>query len=92
VLVADEMGLGKTIQAVGVIDADPVIGKVLIVCPGSMRIPWRRALEQWLVRPMNAGVVGVDRLTGEELFLHSEVVIINYDRLHTFKTLLQSCQ
>ena len=91
-LLADEMGVGKTIQAVGVINADPALGKVLIVCPASMRIPWRIELERWLVRPMNVGVVGVDRLTGEELFLHSEVVVINYDRLHHFKTLLQSCQ
>jgi SWI/SNF-related matrix-associated actin-dependent regulator of chromatin subfamily A-like protein 1 len=91
-LLADEMGVGKTVQAVGVINADPTIGKVLIVCPASMRIPWRRELERWLVRPLNVGVVGVDRLNGEELFLHSQVVIINYDRLHNFKALLQSCQ
>jgi SWI/SNF-related matrix-associated actin-dependent regulator of chromatin subfamily A-like protein 1 len=41
-LIADEMGLGKSIQAIGVINEDPTIRKAIIVCPASMRIPWRR--------------------------------------------------
>ena len=36
------MGLGKSIQAIGVINEDPTIRKVIIVCPASMRTPWRR--------------------------------------------------
>jgi SWI/SNF-related matrix-associated actin-dependent regulator of chromatin subfamily A-like protein 1 len=48
-LIADEMGLGKTAQAIGVINADPSIRSVLIVCPASVRIPWRRELEIFCV-------------------------------------------
>ena len=41
-LPGNEMGLGKSIQAIGVINEDPTIRKAIIVCPASMRIPWRR--------------------------------------------------
>ena len=51
-LIADEMGLGKTCQAIGVINEDPTIRKVIVVCPASVRIPWRRELERWLNRPL----------------------------------------
>ncbi len=51
VLFGDEMGLGKTIQAIGVINADPEIKSVLIICPKSLKLNWQRELERWLVRP-----------------------------------------
>jgi SNF2 family DNA or RNA helicase len=40
VLFGDDMGLGKTIQAIGVINADSSIRKVLIVCPASLKLNW----------------------------------------------------
>lgn len=36
-LIADEMGLGKTIQAIGVINNDESIKKVLIIAPASLK-------------------------------------------------------
>ena len=61
-LVADEPGLGKTVEAIGVINALPEIRRVLVVCPASLRINWRRELERWLVRPTTIGlrVLGFD--------------------------------
>ena len=50
-LFADEMGLGKTIEALGVINADPTIESVLVVCPASLKLNWKREAERWLVRP-----------------------------------------
>jgi SNF2 family DNA or RNA helicase len=81
-LLADEMGLGKSAQTIGVLNADPSSRRVLIVCPASMRIPWRRELEKWLERPMTVGVIGVDRESISTL-CEREIVIINYDRLHS---------
>ncbi len=49
-LIADEMGLGKTVQAIGVINANPRIRTVLIVCPASLRLNWWRELDMWLER------------------------------------------
>jgi SWI/SNF-related matrix-associated actin-dependent regulator of chromatin subfamily A-like protein 1 len=83
VLLADEMGLGKTIQAIGLINRDPTLRKIIIVCPASMRIPWRRELERWLNRPFSIAVVGVDVGFVQTLF-SKDVLIINYDRLSRF--------
>ena len=46
-IIGDEMGLGKTIQAIGVINADDSIRKVLVICPASLRLNWKRELEKW---------------------------------------------
>jgi SWI/SNF-related matrix-associated actin-dependent regulator 1 of chromatin subfamily A len=80
-LIADEMGLGKTVQAIGVINEDPTIRKIIIVSPASMRIPWRRELERWLSRPLSIAVVGVDVGFVQTLF-SKDVLIINWDRLN----------
>ncbi len=86
-LIADEMGLGKTAQAIGVINGDPLIRNVIIVCPASVRIPWRRELGKWLERPFQIGVVGVDR---ESPLEGPGITVINYDRLCRFSTQLSA--
>jgi len=77
-LLADEMGVGKTIQAIGVINADPTIQSVLIVCPAVMRLVWKRELGHWLSRPCTIGVVGIDQNVADK-----KIIICNYDRLST---------
>ncbi len=77
VLFADEMGLGKTIQAIGVINLNPSIKKVLVICPASLRLNWQRELTKWLVRKYSI------EITGNE-FPKSDIVIINYDTLGKF--------
>ena len=79
-LIADSMGLGKTIQAIGVINADTTIEKVLIVCPASLKANWRRELENWLVFKMNILVVD----TKTESFDGANIIVINYDILPRF--------
>jgi len=73
-LIADKMGLGKTIQALGVVNADPSIRNVLVICPASLRLNWRREARRWLTRPLSIGIA----LEG---FPQTDVVICNYDRL-----------
>ena len=41
-LIADEMGLGKSTQAIGVINEDPTIRKVIIVYPSCA--PWSSSI------------------------------------------------
>lgn len=48
-ILADEMGLGKTIQAIGVLNNHRQWHRALIICPASLRLVWRDALEQWLL-------------------------------------------
>ena len=89
-LIADEMGLGKSCQAIGVINQDPSIRKIIIVCPASVRIPWRREMERWLKRSLSIGVIGVDKGSSHDLF-SKNVIIINYDRLTRFTRELSAC-
>lgn len=79
-LIADEMGLGKTIQAIGFINANPEIKQVVVVCPASLKINWRRELDRWLVRPF--GIFLVDKYFPHGL--GATVRILNYDMLHRF--------
>jgi len=45
-LIADEMGLGKTVQAIGICNAIEA-KKVLVICPASIRLNWRREIRKW---------------------------------------------
>ena len=79
-LIGDEMGLGKTIQAIGLINADQSIQTVLIVCPASLKLNWKRELEKWLTRKMLTEVI--DSKTG---WMKAQIAIINYDILHKYR-------
>lgn len=85
-LLGDEMGLGKTIQAVGVINADPTVRRVLVVCPASLKLNWKRELERWLVRPATIGIAS------GSLWPEGEVVIINYDILSKHRAAVDAVQ
>ena len=82
VLIADEPGLGKTIQAIGLINSDESIRKVLIVCPNTIKQNWARELRKWLTRPMR---IGVQKADVPWLGNVSDVVIVNYDIAHRFE-------
>lgn len=77
-LIGDEPGLGKTMQALGLMNLHPEWKHVLIVCPASLKIMWRRAAEEWLVHQPWVMIAGQHFPTG------ANVVIVNYDVLHKF--------
>ncbi|MEI6084010.1 MAG: DEAD/DEAH box helicase [Verrucomicrobiota bacterium] len=77
-LLADDMGLGKTIQAIGLVNSLPDVLTMLIVCPASLKLNWKRELEKWLTVPMGIGIV-----TGATTELpNTAITIVNYDLLH----------
>ena len=71
-LIADEMGLGKTVQAIGYLNANPEILRVLIVCPASLKRNWQIELDRWLTAPLSVGIFPAK----------ADITIINYDILH----------
>ena len=73
-LIGDEMGLGKTIQAVGVINVTQP-EKVLIICPATLKLNWRKELERWLVKPHRIHVLN----SGDTFPRNVEIVVMNYD-------------
>lgn len=82
VLIADEMGLGKTIQAIGIVNANPAINKVLIVCPATLKVNWKREFVKWRIRPLKVGIQNAGQPWIGEL---ADVVIINYDIMAKFE-------
>jgi len=75
VLIADEPGLGKTIQAVGVINSDKAIKTVLVVCPASVKINWKREIQKWLLEQRLVGIHYAGRPK------EANIVIVNWDLL-----------
>lgn len=94
VLLADEMGLGKTVQAIGVLNADPSVRTVLVVCPSSLKIMWSRMLQEWSVRPVYAAI-GSSRTPGRVVTNGERerenavfALILNYDIVHNWRDYL----
>lgn len=79
-LIADDMGLGKTIQALSVINCLDWIKRVLIICPASLKLNWKREAEKWLVRPATIGIC-VSKMP----FRDTDIVIANYDIVHKYR-------
>lgn len=75
-LLGDQMGLGKTIQAIGVINADESIKRVLVVCPRNLRANWGRELSRWLTRPLKVGMAHAQSWPEG-----ADVVVVHYDVL-----------
>jgi SWI/SNF-related matrix-associated actin-dependent regulator 1 of chromatin subfamily A len=82
-LLADEMGLGKSVQAIGIVNALANPERILIVCPATMRLVWKRELEKWLLHPCTLGIVGIDASA-----LNARIIICNYDRLNQVRSFL----
>lgn len=87
-LIGDEMGLGKTIQAIGVMNAESSTKRILVVCPASLKLNWRKEISKWDVNGrqifvFNSGKAKIDwSLDG--------VYILNYELLKKFKSELRS--
>jgi SWI/SNF-related matrix-associated actin-dependent regulator 1 of chromatin subfamily A len=71
---------GKTIELIGLINNDPEINRILIICPASLRINWRKEAESWLVRPLTIGLCDT-----KKDFPETNLVIVNYDILNRFE-------
>ena len=68
-LIADDMGLGKSAQAVGVINEDASIRRVLIVCSASVRNPVATgALQVTLFLGLTATVAHYGSFEGQNNF------------------------
>ena len=96
-LLADEMGLGKTVQAIALVNADPTITRVAVICPASLKINWRREIERWSSRPAQV-IVGNGKVTTSwaEAFGPDQGgvqwLVVNYDVLTKWRPVLISGQ
>jgi SNF2 family DNA or RNA helicase len=81
-LFGDEMGLGKTIQAIGTINADPSARSVLVICPASLKLNWRKEFTKWDVKNLSVEVIQPTSKT----FPEAHTVVINYELLKKWRS------
>ena len=82
ILLADPMGVGKTIQAIltdNIMRIENMYEtkhpKILIICPASLKINWRREWIKWSIHTTEPQI-----LTSKSL-IKCDIVILNYDIL-----------
>lgn len=78
----DEPGLGKTAQAIEV--SKNYVGRVLVVCPATLKHNWLRELIMWGVDELDVSVLPDVKI------INSKYVIVNYDQLRKFSAALAS--
>ncbi len=76
VILADDMGLGKTRQAIVAMEVGAPDGKVLVVCPASLKLNWKREI-QMVDASAEVEVLGIDKEANRD----PRWVIVNYDIL-----------
>jgi SWI/SNF-related matrix-associated actin-dependent regulator 1 of chromatin subfamily A len=91
VLIGDAPRLGKTIQAIGIANADPSVRWVLVICPATIKINWKRELKKWLVRPSTVAVLSgkpnghtpayLETLLSQKRAAEVRCAVVNYDIL-----------
>ncbi len=74
-ILADDMGLGKTTSTV-IASLESGIKKVLIVCPASLKINWKREIANYTDRSVS--------IIEGKIWESADFVIINYDILKNF--------
>jgi len=75
-ILADDMGLGKTTSTI-IAALETGAKKILIVCPASLKINWKREIENYSDRPVFIS-------EGKKFSTESDFVIVNYDILKNF--------
>jgi SWI/SNF-related matrix-associated actin-dependent regulator 1 of chromatin subfamily A len=84
-LIADEQRIGKTAIAIGVINNTDNVNKVLILCPKTAKLNWKKELETWLInKDFKIQVVS----SKSEIDHSANIYIVNYDILHIQTELL----
>lgn len=87
-LIADEMGVGKTVQAIGVINNDPSLQKIVILAPSLSLYNWQKELDRWCIRcnpvstPNQRQRFKVELMDAREIpSASSNIIILNYEKL-----------
>lgn len=76
-LIGDQPGLGKTIQAIGL--ANYIGAKhVLVICPASVRLQWRKEILRWSVLAPRVRVYPILR-SADGFNPHANYTIVSYD-------------
>lgn len=68
---------GKTVQAIGIMNLDQSAEKILVICPASLRLNWKKEILAWTTKNLEVTV-----MESKVTFPYNPgIVIINYDIL-----------
>lgn len=77
-MLADEMGVGKTIQALGIAYHYRKDWPLLIVCPASLKMNWRKEILQWFNNRIQPDDIHIVKMSKAPI-PNTKVVILAYD-------------
>ena len=75
-ILADDMGLGKTTSTI-IAALETGAKKILIICPATLKINWKREIENYSERPIFIS-------EGKQFSTEDDFVIVNYDIMKNF--------
>jgi SWI/SNF-related matrix-associated actin-dependent regulator 1 of chromatin subfamily A len=75
-ILADDMGLGKTTSTI-IAGLETGAKKILIICPATLKINWKREIENYSDRPIFIS-------EGKQFSTEDDFVIVNYDIMKNF--------
>lgn len=75
-ILADDMGLGKTTSTI-IAALETGAKKILIICPATLKINWKREIENYSDRPIFIS-------EGKQFSTEDDFVIVNYDIMKNF--------
>lgn len=75
-ILADDMGLGKTTSTI-IAALETGSKKILIICPATLKINWKREIENYSDRPIFIS-------EGKQFSTKDDFVIVNYDIMKNF--------
>jgi len=78
-ILADDMGLGKTTSTI-MAALETGAKKILIICPATLKINWKREIENYSDRPIFIS-------EGKQFSTEHDFVIVNYDIMKNFHDL-----
>jgi SWI/SNF-related matrix-associated actin-dependent regulator 1 of chromatin subfamily A len=87
-LITEQMGLGKSIEAISYLNLHPEIKSILIICPASLKINWKRELQKWLIKKDKKIIILTSKNLKSEfsnLKYQNCILIINFDILDKLK-------
>jgi len=86
-LIADAMGCGKTLQAIAWTSLHPEKTPILVVCPATLKINWKREFEQWV--GMKSIIIDTKFTLSDTIFNDTKIYIINYDIFKKKRAILE---
>jgi SNF2 family DNA or RNA helicase len=87
-LIGDEPGVGKTIEAIAIMNDDPTLRKVLVICPAFLKPNWLKELRLWDMHKHSYSIVNGKSAEWPD----TDIVIMNYDILFDYRAQIRSLQ